>query len=207
VDIPVIKERRIAALPVQACSLLLRLAGDMHHGECLAAAGIMLFAGIRPAEVERLRWKHVCLEDRVISIPPQHSKTGGARHVNLQPALSSILKRVRRPADIPVTPANWKQKWRQVRARFSALTGRPWQADVLRHTFASYHARQFRDFASLQMDMGHSSLSLLRTRYLNMEGISRRESAAFWQLNHNALFIGPSSSGSPEKTGTVPGIA
>ena len=58
VDIPVIKERRIAALPVQACSLLLRLAGDMHHGECLAAAGIMLFAGIRPAEVERLRWKH-----------------------------------------------------------------------------------------------------------------------------------------------------
>mgnify|MGYP005912298015 CR=1 FL=1 len=62
-------------------------------------------------------------------------------------------------------------------------------------------------FSSLQMDMGHSSLSLLRTRYLNMEGISRRESAAFWQLNHNALFIGPSSSGSPEKTGTVPGIA
>ena len=207
VDIPVIKERRIAALPVQACSLLLRLAGDMHHGECLAAAGIMLFAGIRPAEVERLRWKHVCLEDRVISIPPQHSKTGGARHVSLQPALSSILKRVRRPADMPVTPANWKQKWRQVRARFSALTGRPWQADVLRHTFASYHARQFRDFSSLQMDMGHSSLSLLRTRYLNMEGISRRESAAFWQLNHNALFIGPSSSGSPEKEGTVPGIA
>ena len=174
---------------------------------CLAAAGIMLFAGIRPAEVERLRWKHVCLEDKVISIPPQHSKTGGARHVSLQPALSSILKRVRRPADMPVTPANWKQKWRQVRARFSALTGRPWQADVLRHTFASYHARQFRDFSSLQMDMGHSSLSLLRTRYLNMEGISRRESAAFWQLNHNALFIGPSSSGSPEKEGTVPGIA
>ena len=197
VDIPVIKERRIAALPVQACSLLLRL----------AAAGIMLFAGIRPAEVERLRWKHVCLEDKVISIPPQHSKTGGARHVSLQPALSSILKRVRRPADMPVTPANWKQKWRQVRARFSALNGRPWQADVLRHTFASYHARQFRDFASLQMDMGHSSLSLLRTRYLNMEGISRRESAAFWQLNHNALFIGASSSGSPEKAGTVPGIA
>ena len=201
VDIPVIKERRIAALPVQACSLLLRLAGDMHHGECLAAAGIMLFAGVRPAEVERLHWKHVCLEDKVISIPPQHSKTGGARHVSLQPALSSILKRVRKPADMPVTPANWKQKWRQVRARFSALTGKPWQGDVLRHTFASYHARQFRNFASLQMDMGHSSLSLLRTRYLNMEGISSRESAAFWQLNHNALFTGASSSGAPGKSG------
>lgn len=51
VDIPVIKERRIAALPVQACSLLLRLAGDMHHGECLAAAGIMLFA-----ESARRKW-------------------------------------------------------------------------------------------------------------------------------------------------------
>lgn len=199
VDIPVIREHRITALPARACALLLRLAGDMHHGECLAAAGMMLFAGIRPAEVERLRWKHVCLEDKVISIPPQHSKTGGARHVSLQPALASILKRVRRHPETPVTPANWKQKWQQVRARFSALTGKPWQADVLRHTFASYHARQFRDFASLQMDMGHSNLSLLRTRYLNMEGISIRESAAFWQLNYNTLFRGTLSSGFPEK--------
>jgi len=81
------------------------------------------------------------------------------------------------------------------------VAGQPRQADVLRHTFASYHARQFRNFASLQMDMGHSSLSLLRTRYLNMEGISSRESAAFWQLNHNALFTGASSSGAPGKSG------
>lgn len=182
VDIPVIRERRIAALTVKECSLLLRLTRDMFQGECRAAVGMMLFAGIRPAEVERLRWKHICMEDRVITIPPQHSKTGGARHVSLQSALTNILKRVKLPADMPITPTNWKQKWRQIRARFSALTGKPWQADVLRHTFASYHAKQFHDFSALQMDMGHSSSFLLRTRYLNMEGISRRESTAFWQL-------------------------
>jgi len=102
---------------------------------------------------------------------------------------------------MPIIPANWKQKWRQIRACFSSLTDRPWQADVLRHTFASYHARQFKDFSSLQMGMGHSSLSLLRTRYLNMEGILRRESSAFWQLNHNALFTGTPSSGSSGKSG------
>ena len=83
---------------------------------------------------------------------------------------------------MPVTPANWKQKWRQVRARFSALTGRPWQTDVLRHTFASYHAKHFKDYNLLQMEMGHRSSSLLRTRYLNMKGISPQTATRFWAL-------------------------
>ena len=30
-----------------------------------------------------------------------------------------------------------------------------WQPDVLRHTFAGYHLRYFRDYTALQYETGH----------------------------------------------------
>ena len=42
----------------------------------------------------------------------------------------------------------------------------PWRQDVCRHTFATYHAAHFRNFAALQMEVGHRDSSLLRTRYV-----------------------------------------
>ena len=56
-----------------------------------------------------------------------------------------------------------------------------WSADALRHTYASYHAKWFRDFSLLQLEMGHRSSSLLRERYLNMEGVSRDRARLFWE--------------------------
>ena len=83
---------------------------------------------------------------------------------------------------MPVTPANWKQKWRQVRARFSALTGRPWQADVLRHTFASYHVLTHRDIPRLQLEMGHSSSTQIMHRYMNLSGVDQEMAERFWNI-------------------------
>lgn len=57
-----------------------------------------------------------------------------------------------------------------------------WRPDVLRHTYASFHAKWFRDFPLLQMEMGHRSSALLRARYLNMEGVSRERAALFWEV-------------------------
>lgn len=57
-----------------------------------------------------------------------------------------------------------------------------WVPDCLRHTYASYHAKHFKDYNLLQMEMGHRSSSLLRTRYLNMKGISPQTATRFWAL-------------------------
>ena len=43
-----------------------------------------------------------------------------------------------------------------------------WQPDILRHTFASHHLAHFRSYAVLQVEMGHRSAELLRTRYVHM---------------------------------------
>ena len=49
-----------------------------------------------------------------------------------------------------------------------------WQPDVLRHTFATHHLATFRNYAELQLEMGHRSAELLRTRYIAMERVYRR---------------------------------
>ena len=64
----------------------------------------------------------------------------------------------------------WRHQWAGL---YRATGGTPWQPDVLRHTFATHHLATFRNYAELQLEMGHRSAELLRTRYVAMEGFLR----------------------------------
>lgn len=142
------------------------------------AIGLMLYAGIRPNEVTRLKWRDINLEEKIVTLRPRHSKTGGVRHVHIPPVLERCLRSFRPlDSDKPIAPPNWDRKWK--RFRLSAGFSK-WQQDCLRHTYASYHAKYYRNFPLLQMEMGHRSADLLRTRYLNMEGITRQDAYYFW---------------------------
>ncbi len=55
-----------------------------------------------------------------------------------------------------------------------------WVQDVLRHTYASYFAKRYSDFPRLQLNMGHRDISLLRSRYVNMQNISKSDAADFF---------------------------
>lgn len=175
------QERVVDALTMEQVNKLLAAAEQAEHRACAPAIGLMLWAGIRPYEVARLQWKDVDMEERIVALQARHSKTGGARVVNMQPILVRWLKRMRAGAadDAMIAPHNWPARWRA--ARESAGL-RPWHADTLRHTFASYYLKQFNDVHRLQMEMGHSNVTLLFTRYLNLRGITRKAAAAFWDL-------------------------
>lgn len=183
VEIPLIEEKRINALNMEQVKTLLGTAKTEEGGGCAAPVGLMVFAGIRPQEVERLKWHDISLQEQVISIQPRHSKTGGARHVTIHPVLSSWLKscvtRLRPLPEESVCPRNWRNKWRRVRQKAGWTV---WQQDCLRHTFASYHVKYFKDLPLLQLEMGHGTPSLLRTRYLNMQGITNSSAAEFWRI-------------------------
>ena len=131
---------------------------------------LLLYSGVRPAEVERLTAKDVCWEERQVIIRPQKSKTGGGRVVPLRllPGMQQKDCRV---------PRNWQNRWQSLR-RAAGFTH--WQPDVCRHTFASYHAAHFRNLPELQLEMGHRDLNLLRSRY--MMPSSRRNAARFWRM-------------------------
>ena len=178
---PHVKERRVPVLTPEECRRLMTAAQEVCGGECLPAAVLMLYAGVRPQEVRRLQFRHIRLEEKAALIPARHSKTGGARRVTLRPAALRYLRAFRHHSgEEPLCPAGWERKWRLVRARAGWNNSRPWVQDVLRHTFASYHALEFRDYAELQWEMGHQNAHLLKTRYLNMDEIRRQDARAFW---------------------------
>ena len=158
-------EKRIEILDQAEIARLLKTAKEYAGGRCLSAVGMMLYAGIRPHEVERLRWGDVRLEERVICIAPQHSKTGGARYVTIHPPLARMLQECRSTESESICPTNWRKHWAGLH---KAAGFTLWQPDVLRHTFATHHLAAFRNYASLQLEMGHRSADLLRTRYIAM---------------------------------------
>lgn len=173
VEVPQVKEKQIDVLKPQEIDSLLQSARQYEGGKCLVAVGLMLYAGIRPHEVARLGWEDIDIAGRSIYIAPQHSKTGGARMVSIQPPLMRLLQACKQGGRI--CPPQWLIHWRELR-KYAGFAH--WQPDVLRHTFASYHLRHFKDYTALQYETGHRDSSLLRTRYVNMRGVDN--TSAFW---------------------------
>lgn len=178
--VPPLKEKTVPILSPEEIRVLIKSAREYRDGICLPALGLMLYAGIRPAEVERLRWQQIDLKERVIMLPPQHSKTGGARCVTIHAPLLQILQgNAHRETNERICPVGWRHHWAVLRRQAGwCLPTNPWIQDILRHTFASYHLRHFRNVQELQVEMGHSNPTLLRTRYLNMCGMG--DAGQFW---------------------------
>ena len=174
VEVPRVVEQRIEILQPNEIERLVETARHYHGASCLAAVGMMLYAGIRPHEVARLSWEQVDLEGGSIAILPQHSKTGGARSVTIHPPLRRLLASCTAVTG-RICPPQWLWHWRRLR-RSAGFTR--WVPDVLRHTFASYHLRHFHSYSELQYETGHRDSSLLRTRYVNMS--RAQNAAAFW---------------------------
>ena len=178
---PPLKETRIRALSLYEAKQLLHTAKRMFSGECLPACALMLYAGIRPYEVRRLTWNRINLKSGLVSLAPNHTKTGGSRHVSILPVLAAILNQAgsMHNSGKLVCPPNWEKKWRDIRRQSGILRKKGWVQDVLRHTYASYHLAHFGNCSLLQKEMGHATPSLLLTRYLNMDGITPITGAMF----------------------------
>lgn len=173
---PLLEEKEIELLSWDELIRLTTCARKSEHRVCMPALGLMLWGGIRPAEVVRLCWSDINWEEKVISLRPMHSKTGGMRHVQLHPVLRAWLRSCG-SGQGRICPPNWERRWRALRDAAGII---PWRQDVLRHTYASYHAKQFHNFFRLQEDMGHRSAALLRTRYLSMRGVTAANARLFW---------------------------
>ena len=109
--------------------------------DCVAAVALLLYAGIRPREVRRLRWRDIDLAENCVTIRSLCSKTGGVRHVEICRPLKTILSRSRpEVCERAVCPPNWPRRWKLIRdARgFGSLgTGRftPYVCVVPRQAF------------------------------------------------------------------------
>ena len=168
-------EREIKPLSYAQAKALLSNAKSKN---CSAMVGVMMLAGIRPREAKRLLWRDIDLEENSITVRSLCSKTGGIRHVEICPNLKDILSDSSK-AHQKICPLDWDRKWKGIRDD-SGFKGH-WIQDVLRHTYASYYAKYYRNLSSLQLNMGHRDQSLLRSRYINMSGISTSNAKRFFR--------------------------
>lgn len=183
---PRVREKTITPLTPTEIQQLLHTARLPEHRPCLPPLLLMLYAGVRPQEITRLNYGCIDLSGEEIIIPPSHSKTGGGRNIAICPTLARQLRDVLIPSPaVGLCPPNWLNRWKRLR-RAAGFTH--WQQDILRHTFASYFARAYRDLPTLQLYMGHRDVRLLLTRYVNLNGITRSAAARFFGTGTKEAF-------------------
>lgn len=170
-------EREIQPLKLAETKRLIKTAQRESPVYAVVAA-LLVYTGIRPREVRRLTWRDIDTEEKTITVRSQCSKTGGVRQVEIPPVLNRLLITHKSENTSHICPTDWQHRWRKIRDN-SGFRGR-WIQDILRHTYASFHAKNYADLPRLQLNMGHRDLSLLRSRYINMHGISRAEAKSFF---------------------------
>lgn len=176
IENPPIYEERIVPLNGTQIRAMLRACCRVELSVMLPAVLLMLWCGVRPGEVRRLRWRDIDRRERVVYIEGRVSKTGGPRAVPLRGRARELVF-YDKPGDELIAPRNWTRLWRQLRKSAGMCR---WQRDVLRHTFATMHLKCFHNLSLLQEEMGHRDCSLLHTRYLNVRNVSSSTARRFF---------------------------
>jgi len=135
-------------------------AADERIRPALAIGGL---AGLRPAELHRLTWDAINLEERHISVSAKTSKTASRRLVpicdNLLAWLLTAPKRVG-----PVMPlSEMIERGLAIEAREAAGI-KTWPADGLRHSWVSYRFALTGDAARTAGEAGHD-VAVLHKHY------------------------------------------
>lgn len=130
------------------------------------------FAGIRPAEIQRMAGREaelINLKTRIITIPANISKTRQERHVTISDNLAAWL--VAFPP--PVTCGNFGRMLTEVKKHFRITH------DEARHSFISYHVAAYRSIGDAALQAGNSE-SIIKRHYLNLH--PREEGGQFFRI-------------------------
>lgn len=143
--------------------------------ESKAAFALLLFAGVRPQELTRLKWSNI--RDGFIHITPDVAKTEQVRNIEIEPTLQAWLDKYRLPDCMPIIPRNWKRKSQAARKN-AGLSGRQ---DTARHSYATYHLVKYKDKIALEANLGHSTGSAMLMRHYRAAA-TPAEAEAYWSI-------------------------
>jgi integrase/recombinase XerD len=151
--------------------------------DCMPAVMIMMFAGVRPQEIQRLEWEAIKfdLDDPRIRISKEVAKgsleRARPRTIHIEPVLQEWLRLVpEKQHQGSIVPRNWRRKNMAWRAK-AGIAGRK---DILRHSFASYHLAYYNDENRTTASLGHGSSKMLFKHY--DAAVERKPALKFWGL-------------------------
>lgn len=89
---PAIEETRARALTADEANELIENARTRENGSCLLPLSLMLYAGVRPSEVQRLTFSHIDLANKKIYVPSS-KKNKKDRVITIEPVLHELLSK------------------------------------------------------------------------------------------------------------------
>lgn len=119
---------------------------------CLAIGGL---AGLRSAEMERLRWEDVDLKHRHIVVGADRAKTAARRVIPMGEALVAWLKAPKTRSGLiwSGTSDGFYTQQKETAKR----SGVRWKANALRHSYASYRFAECADAGRVAGELGNSA--------------------------------------------------
>ena len=157
--------------PAQLWALLTACGED---GEMLGYVAVGALAGLRRAEIERLKWQDVNLARGFVTVGAQNAKTGKRRLVPVCAALRAWLAPVAKTAG-PLAPTiNFRRRFHAAREA-AGLLGE-WDGNELRHSYASYRLAETQNAAQTALELGNSP-SVLQSHY---KELATPDDAAAW---------------------------
>ena len=144
----------------------------------IPSIAIGAFAGLRRAELERLDWKEIDLQSRLIEVTASKAKSARRRFIKIKPNLLLWLKPYAKPNG-PVAPPNFSKLLDKAR---EAAHIEIWPNNALRHSFASYYLAHFKKAgaAELALEMGHTSANVVFQHYREL--VKPKDAKRYWNI-------------------------
>lgn len=175
-----IADGEIAFMAVDDVERLLQRASMVKPGalrrDCLAAAVLGLFCGLRPErELGQMTWDAV--REDVVWVRGHTAKSRSRRVVDLSENARAWLA-LCPSREGKILPKNFTRKWKALRKAVGLFD--EWPHDAMRHTFATMWLAQHGDEKRLQLLMGHVSAELIYKHYRGQT--TPAEARRFWEL-------------------------
>ena len=199
-DAPEVEDNDPQVYDLGEVKALLRAARDHKNGKLIPYFALALFAGLRPAELHRISWSAIMLDEKIIRIVGGAAKRRKRRVVEIS---ENLVEWLRPHVGQPIVGKNFQKDFNAVR-RLAGFKGsmfrkgdearKEWIADGLRHTSLSNHL-VCHDHEGKTARWAGNSPDILHDKYKAL--VTVKEATDFWALTPAILDseIAPNCSG------------
>jgi integrase len=136
---------------------------------------IGLFAGLRSAELLRLKGEAIKLQEKAIVVGAEVAKKRSRRVVEMCDALVEALKPVL-PIEGPIVDSSGFRDKMDALKKAAGIT--KWPHNALRHSFGSYHLAFHGDQVKTAAQMGHRDANVVHNHYKAL--VLKSEAEKYW---------------------------
>jgi integrase len=160
-------------LNLEQCNRLVEVLNLPEFKPVRTSVVVGLFAGIRQAELERLTWADVNLDQNTIGVSQSKSKIRRGRSVPIEPVLKAWL------STCDTTTKTLGNPPRRLMEQFRKRVGFKLPQNVFRHTYATYWQSRNKNYSTLADNLGNTE-EVASRHYVRM--VSKADAEQFWSL-------------------------